>query len=251
VVGALSGGVVLLILFAIVERRSAAQLVPLRLFRSRAVSVSGSALALNSAGFLSMFFLTAIFLQRVRGDSALDAGLHFLPMGIAAVIGAVLASQLAHRVGTRSVQLIGTLAAATGLLLLSRADVADSYSTHILPGFVLFGFSIVFVTVPAQINAVSDVRPAEAGATSGVVNAMSQVGAALGLAVVTTLSVAHTNHQLAHGVADLEALQSGYHRGLLVGAAFALANTVLTLAAPQLRPNSTPTGQTSETAAAA
>ncbi|MEU8225932.1 hypothetical protein [Kribbella sp. NPDC048915] len=69
---------------------------------------------------------------------------------------------------------------------------------------------------------------------------MSQVGAALGLAIVTTLSVAHTNHQLAHGAGRLEALQAGYHRGLLVGAAFAVTNLLLTFAAPQLRSRSTP-----------
>ena len=81
-----------------VERRSEAPLVPLRLFRSRALSVSGASLALNGAGFLSMFFLTAIYLQQVRGDSALEAGIHFLPMGGAAIVGAVLASQLVQQV---------------------------------------------------------------------------------------------------------------------------------------------------------
>lgn len=81
VVGVLTAGVLMLAAFVVVESRSAAPLVPLRLFRSRALSVSGASLALNGAGFLSMFFLTAIYLQQVRGDSALEAGVHFLPMG--------------------------------------------------------------------------------------------------------------------------------------------------------------------------
>jgi MFS family permease len=126
VVGVLIAGVVLLAAFVVVERRSAAPLVPMRLFRSRALSVSGASLALNGAAFLSMFFLTAIYLQQVRGDSALEAGVHFLPMGGAAILGAVLASQLVQRVGTRTVQLAGAVLSVTGLFWLSQASSASA-----------------------------------------------------------------------------------------------------------------------------
>jgi EmrB/QacA subfamily drug resistance transporter len=238
VVGVLTAGVVLLAAFVIVESRSAAPLVPLRLFRSRALSVSGASLALNGAGFLSMFFLTAIYLQQVRGDSALDAGIHFLPMGGAAIVGAILASQLVQRWGTRTVQVAGAVLSVAGLLLLSQADATGSYSSELLPGLIIFGFGIIGVGVPGQISAVSEVRPAEAGAASGVVNAMYQVGGALGLAIVTTLSITHTTNELTHGATQLQALQSGYERGLLAAAAFAVANILLTFAAPQLQPTS-------------
>ncbi|WP_329005251.1 DHA2 family efflux MFS transporter permease subunit [Kribbella sp. NBC_00709] len=238
VVGVLTAGVLMLAAFVVVESRSAAPLVPLRLFRSRALSVSGASLALNGAGFLSMFFLTAIYLQQVRGDSALEAGVHFLPMGGAAIVGAVLASQLVQRLGTRTVQLGGAVLSLAGLLLLSQADATGSYSSQLLPGLIIFGFGIIGVGVPGQINAVSEVRPVEAGAASGVVNAMYQVGGALGLAIVTTLSISHTTHELTHGATQLQALQSGYERGLLAAAAFAVANVLLTLATPQLQPTS-------------
>ncbi|GAA3145496.1 EmrB/QacA subfamily drug resistance transporter [Kribbella aluminosa] len=238
VVGVLTAGVILLGAFVFVESRSASPLVPLRLFRSRALSVSGASLALNGAGFLSMFFLTAIYLQQVRGDSALQAGIHFLPMGGAAIVGAVLASQLVQRLGTRTVQLAGAVLSVVGLLLLSQANATGSYPSQLLPGLIIFGFGIIGVGVPGQINAVSEVRPVEAGAASGVVNAMYQVGGALGLAIVTTLSITHTTNELAHGASQLQALQSGYERGLLAAAAFAIANVVLTLATPQLQPTS-------------
>ncbi|WP_406048917.1 MFS transporter [Kribbella sp. NBC_00889] len=238
VVGVLVAGVALLISFVVVERRSAAPLVPLRLFRSRALSVSSASLALNGAGFLSMFFLTAIYLQQVRGDSALDAGVHFLPMGGAAIVGAVLASQLVQRVGTRTVQLAGAVLSVGGLLLLSQADASGSYTSQLLPGFIIFGFGIIGVGVPGQITAVSEVQPQEAGAASGVVNAMYQVGGALGLAIVTTLSITHTTNELTHGATQQHALEAGFERGLLVAAAFAVANVLLTLASPQLQPTS-------------
>jgi EmrB/QacA subfamily drug resistance transporter len=236
VIGVLTAGVVLMVAFVIVERRSAAPLVPLRLFRSRALSVSGASLSLNGAAFLSMFFLTAIYLQQVRGDSALGAGVHFLPMGGAAILGAVAASQLVQRVGTRTVQLAGAVLSVAALLWLSQADATGSYATQLLPGLILFGFGIIAVGVPGQITAVSEVRPAEAGAASGVVNAMYQVGGALGLAIVTTLSISHTTSELAHGATQQHALEAGFSRGLLVAALFSVANVFLTLASPQLQP---------------
>ncbi|QNE20381.1 MFS transporter [Kribbella qitaiheensis] len=232
----LIGGVALLIAFVMVEARSKAPLVPLRLFRSRALSVSSGSLALNGAGFLSMFFLTAIYLQQVRGDSALQAGVHFLPMGGAAIAGAILASQLVQKVGTRTVQLGGAVLSVAGLLLLSQADAVGSYTSQLLPGLIIFGVGIIGVGVPGQIAAVSDVEHHEAGAASGVVNAMYQVGGALGLAIVTTLSISRTTDAIAHGVPQQQALVDGFQRGLLVAAAFAIANVFLTLASPQLQP---------------
>jgi len=244
----LIGGVALLVAFVMVEARSKAPLVPLRLFRSRALSVSGASLALNGAGFLSMFFLTAIYLQQVRGDSALEAGVHFLPMGGAAIVGAILASQLVQKVGTRTVQFGGAVLSVVGLLMLSQADAVGSYTTQLLPGLVIFGFGILGVGVPGQISAVSEVENHEAGAASGVVNAMYQVGGALGLAIVTTLSISRTTDALAHGVSQQQALVDGFQRGLLVAAAFAVANVVLTMASPQLQPTAE---QLTEAAAAA
>ncbi len=237
VLGILAAGVALLIAFVMVERRSKAPLVPLRLFRSRALSVSSGALALNGAGFLSMFFLTAIYLQQVRGDSALEAGVHFLPMGGAAIVGAVLASQLVQKLGTRTVQLSGAVLSFIGLLLLSQADATGSYATELLPGLIIFGFGILGVGVPGQITAVSEVQHHEAGAASGVVNAMYQVGGALGLAIVTTLSITRTTEALAAGVPQQQALVDGFQRGLLVASGFAVANMLLTLASPQLQPD--------------
>jgi MFS family permease len=236
VIGCLVGGVVLLAAFTAVEARTKAPLVPLRLFNSRALSTASGALALNGAAFLSMFFLTAIYLQQVRGDSALKAGLQFLPMGGAAILAAVLGSQLVSRFGTRPVQFGGALLGAAGLLLLTRAGADGSYAAQLLPGFILFGFGIIGVGVPAQIAAVADVEHHEAGAASGVVTAFYQVGGALGLAVVTTLSTSRVTDALTHGVAQRPALVDGFHRGLLIAAVFTLANVVVALVSPRLSP---------------
>jgi EmrB/QacA subfamily drug resistance transporter len=236
VVGFLVGGVVLLAAFVFVESRSAAPLVPLHLFRSRGLSTSSGALALNGAAFLAMFFLTAIFLQQVRHLSALATGVEFLPMGFAAIVGAVVASQLVTRLGTRPVQLGAAVLGVVGLVLLSSAGATGSYAADLLSGLVLFGLGITGLGVPAQISAIAEVGHDHAGAASGVVTAGYQVGGALGLAVITTMSTSHTEHLLATGSAQQDALVGGFHVGLLIAAVFAAVNVVLALGSPRLRP---------------
>jgi MFS family permease len=199
--------------------------------------VSSVALALNGAVFLAMFFLTAIYLQQVRGDTALQAGVHFLPMGGAAIIAAVVAAQLVGKLGTRTVQLAGTGFSVAGLLLLAQAGASGNYAAQLLPGMVLFGLGIISVGVPAQIVAISEVRAHEAGAASGVLNTVYQVGGAIGLALVTTLSITRSTDALAHGASQQQALVDGFHRGLLVAAGFAIVNVIITLASPQLTPD--------------
>ena len=237
VVGCLVAGVAMLVGFVAVEARAVAPLVPLRLLRSRALSTAGGALALNGAAFLSMFFLTAIFLQQVRGGTALRAGVEFLPMGGAAIFAAVAATPLVTRFGTRPVQASGAVIGVVGLLLLSGADAHGAFASRLLPGLILFGVGIIAVAVPAQIAAVVDVAPREAGAASGVVTAFYQVGGALGLAVVSTLSTSRTTSALSSGSSQSDALVAGFHRGLLISAIFMVAAFAVTLVSPRLAPN--------------
>jgi EmrB/QacA subfamily drug resistance transporter len=248
VIGLLAGGLALLAAFVRVEARSAAPLVPLSLFRSRGLTTSIVALALNGAAFLAMFFLTAIFLQQVRGLTALETGLQFLPMGIAAIASAVIASQLVTRFGTKPVQFGGAALSVVGLLLLSGADATGSYALTILPGLVLFGMGIIAVGTPASIAAVADVSHDHAGAASGVVNAGYQVGGALGLAAITTLATSHVESLVTGGAGQQDALVGGFERGLMIAALFAAANIVMALGAPRLRPTA---DQMAEAAAAA
>ncbi|MFI5960375.1 MFS transporter [Cryptosporangium sp. NPDC051539] len=237
VVGSLVAAVVLLAAFILVERRSQAPLVPMRLFRSRGMSTATAVLALNGAAFLAMFFLSAIFLQQVRGLSALDTGLQFLPMGVAAIVAAVGASQLVARIGTRPVMLGGAVLSVIGLWLLTHAGASGNYATDLLPGFLLFGVGIMGVSIPAQINAVADVQHDDAGAASGVVTAGYQVGGALGLAIITTISTSRVTDLVAGGGDPVNALVEGFHRGLLVAAVFAGVNLVIALTSPQLVPD--------------
>ena len=230
------GGAALLTAFAVAESRSAAPLVPLTLFRSRSLSTASLMLALNGAAFISMFFLTALYLQEVRHDSALQAGLQFLPMGFAAIAAAAVSSQLVTRIGTRPLQLAGAVLSVAGLVLLSRAGASGSYVSQVLPGVVVFGVGIICIGVPGQITAVADVTEHEAGSASGVVTAVNQIGGAVGLAIVTTISDSRVSGALAHGAGHTDALVQGFHRGLLIAAVFAAVNIGVSLLSPEVRP---------------
>ena len=238
VLGLFGLGVALVAGFVAVEARAKAPLLPLSLLRARGLPSSAVALAVNGGAFLGMFFLTALYLQNVHGDSALQAGVHFVPMGIAAIAGAATASQLVTRIGTRPVFAVGSAVMAAGLYLLSRAGADASYAADLLPAFLIIGAALPFIGVPNQITAVSSVPHALAGAASGTVTAAFQIGGALGLAVVTTLANSRVTDALAGGASQPEALTAGFERGLQIAAGLAVANLVLAvIAAPRLRPD--------------
>jgi EmrB/QacA subfamily drug resistance transporter len=237
VVASLAAGVVLLGLFVLAESRSAAPLVPLRLFRSRSLSQSTVVLALNGSAFLAMFFLTAIFLQQGKGLSALETGLQFLPMGVAAIVGAMVATQVLPIVGTRPTQVVSALVAVVGLVLLAQASVDGAYVTELLPGFVLYGAGIMGVGVPAQISALSEIGHDDAGAASGIINTGYQVGGALGLAVISSLATSATTSALADGSAPAVALADGFQRGMVLAGVLGLVIVVVAAVSRQLVPS--------------
>lgn len=236
VIACFVAGVALLGAFVAVEARAATPLVPLQLFSGRGLRLGSVSLALNGAAFLAMFFLTAIYLQQVRGESALTTGIQLLPMGGAAVIAAVIGSQLVTRIGTRPVQVAGTLFSVAGLALLAHVGTAPIYAADLMPGFILFGIGVIGVGVAGQIAAVAEVPTRHAGAASGVINAGYQIGGALGLAFITSLSSSRVMHLLHGGTPPHDALTRGFDRGLMIAAIIAALNAVVAFVSPQVRP---------------
>ncbi len=236
VVALLAGAVALLGAFALVELRHSHPMLPLSVFRSRGLSLGSLMLAINGAAILSVFFLNTTFLQLVRGDSALGAGIAFLPMGAGAIVGAVVAGQVVTRVGTRPVQLVGAALTSVGLYWLLSAGAANSYYSTLFVGFALFGAGITTLGVPTQIGAVADMGHHNAGVSSGVLNAAYQVGGALGLAVVTTITTSRVTHLVAGGDPGATALTGGYHLGVVVALGLAVVNGAIALASPSVRP---------------
>ena len=238
VLGLLGAAVALLAAFVVVESRASDPLVPLDLFRTRGLSVSAIALGLNGAAFLGMFFITALYLQQVHGDSALDAGVHFLPMGVAAIASAVVGAQLVTRIGTRAVYVAGSAIGVVGLLLLGRAGAGAGYGADLLPGLVVFGLGLPLVGVSNQIAAVAEVPHEQAGAASGIVTSAFQIGGAAGLALVSSAATSRVGDALAAGAAQPDALAAGFQRGMLVVAGLAVANLLIgAIRAPRITPD--------------
>ncbi|HWT90505.1 MAG TPA: DHA2 family efflux MFS transporter permease subunit [Solirubrobacterales bacterium] len=211
-------------------------LMPLRLFRSRNVAGSNVLQALLVAGMFGMFFLGALYLQRVLEYSALEVGLAFLPTSLLmGVLSLGFSEKLIMRFGPRNTLIPGVSLVVVALLLFSRTPVDGNYLTDLLPPFLLIAIG-VGTSFPAIMTlAMSGATPEDAGLASGLVNTSMQVGGAVGLAVLATLSTERTESLLADGESLASALNSGYHVAYLIGAALAaiaVAIAVFVLRAP-------------------
>jgi EmrB/QacA subfamily drug resistance transporter len=211
--------VALLIAFVIREATASTPLMPLRIFRSRTVTGANVVTVLTVAGMFGMFYLGVLYLQRVLGYDALATGLAFLPTTIVmAALSVRYSEKLITRFGNRAPLLPGLLLVAAGLALFARAPLAGNYLTDVLPSTILIGAG-VGIAFPALTGlAMSGATDEDAGLASGLMNTMMQVGAALGLAVLATLSAARTGSLTAQGESARAALAHGYQLGFLIAA---------------------------------
>jgi EmrB/QacA subfamily drug resistance transporter len=226
--GALS--VLLLAGFIAREATTRNPLIPLRIFRSRNVSGANVVQVLSVAGMFGMFFLGSLYMQRVLGYSALEIGLAFLPVTI--VMGTLsirYSEPLITRFGARRTLLPGMSLIAVGLVLFTRAPVDGSYVQHMLPAMILFGFG-AGLSFPALMTlAMSGATQEDAGLASGLVNTSAEVGGALGLAVLATLSATRSDNLIERGEATASALTSGYHLAFLIGAGLVVAAIIVAI----------------------
>jgi EmrB/QacA subfamily drug resistance transporter len=215
--GALS--LALLAAFLLREAKTGNPLIPLRIFRSRNMSGANGIQALTVAGMFGMFFMGALYLQEVLGYDPLEIGLAFLPATLVmGVLSFKFAEPLFTRFGARRTLLAGLVLVAIGLALFTLAPVDGEYVVHVLPVMLVLGLGIG-VCFPALMNlAMSGATQEDAGLASGLVNTTAQVGGALGLAVLATLSSTRTDDLLASGESAASALTSGYHLAFLIGA---------------------------------
>jgi EmrB/QacA subfamily drug resistance transporter len=230
------GGLSLALLASFVAREAppSTPLVPLRIFRSRNIAGANLIQALMVAGMFGMFFLGAIYLQRVLGYDPLEVGLAFLP--VAVLIGALslgFSERLNMRFGAKATLLPGLGLIIAGLLLFARAPVDASYLVDILPVMVLLGVGAGVVFPSLGILAMSSATEEDSGLASGLVNTSLQVGGALGLAVIAALSTSRTESLLAGGESQASALTGGFHLAFLIGAGLVAAAIALTVSVLQ------------------
>jgi EmrB/QacA subfamily drug resistance transporter len=238
VLAPLAAGIALLGSFALYEGAVAREpLMPLGVFRLRTLRAANLTIFLLYAAIFGFWFFQSLYMQGTLHYSALETGLAFVPMTLAVGAGATVAPRLARRIGPRAVLVAGMLFAAAGEALLTGVDPGGSYVGQVLPGGLLGAFGLGLSLVPATIVAVQGVSAATSGLASGVLNTSRFVGAALGLAVLSTIAASHTHAEIASGTAPATALTDGFQIQFAVGAVLCLAGAAAALI--MLRPRRT------------
>jgi EmrB/QacA subfamily drug resistance transporter len=210
--------------FAVIERRSSDPLVPFRIFRLRTLTGANVVGLLVGASLFSMFFFISLYMQQVLGYSAIKAGLSYLPLALSIILSAGVASQLVTKVGFKPILATGMAFIGIGLLWFSQISADGSFASDILGPSLFAAVGLGFAFVPVTIAAVSGVPDHEAGLASGLINTSQQIGGALGLAILSAISISVTGSSRNPTV-----LTEGFHDAFLAGAGFAALGLVATL----------------------
>jgi EmrB/QacA subfamily drug resistance transporter len=211
----------LLALFAWIESRSPAPLAPLRVFRSR--SLVGGNLVLFALGMLAfgMPFTLTQYAQEVLDYSPLQFGLASVIMPVTAALGSITGQALATKGDLRPIAAAGMVLTALGCLSLSQVRVDGSYLGDIFFGLLLFGPGLGAAYVAASIASLSGVAESDAGLASGLNNSSFQIGGAVGVAILSTVTVSQ-----AHGADPLSAMTNGFQSAFATAIVFAAVGVV-------------------------
>jgi fucose permease len=225
--GLLGGAAVLVAAFVAIESRSRSPLLPLRIFRLRALSAANATMALVGAVTFSEFFVLTLYVQDVLHYSAVQSGVAFVAFAFSVVVASNLSQVVVGRFGIRGTLTAGLVLATISLGLLTRVPVHGHYFWNLFPAFVLGGTGLGFSFVPVTIASLTGVDREDAGVASGLVNTSRQIGGAIGLAAVSTIaasaasSYAHAHSVLASSApATVNGFQTSFDvlGGLLVAA---------------------------------
>ena len=182
-------GVLLVAAFVVVEFKVRNPLLPMRLVLDRNRGGAYLTSTLVGAGLIGSFFFLSLYFQEVLGYTPVAAGFASLPTTLGVLIAAGVASALVPRIGPKPLMVLGGLFAAGGLFLLSFLDVGTGFWAIPFPGQLLLGLGLGFTFVPLSNLALVGVGAHDAGAASAVLQAVQQIGASIGTALLATLSV--------------------------------------------------------------
>ena len=210
----LAGGL-LLVVFVAFQKIDRHPLVPLRVVADRNRGAGLLTLLLGQAGVFALFLFLTYYFQGVLGYSPIKTGLAFLPMMVTVAIVATLTqSVLVQRLTMRTIVAGGLSIGGAGAALLTQAGASSHYAAWVLPGLILAGAGIGSAIVSAVALAQMGVEPRDAGAAGALNNVSQQIGAALGIAVISTfVATANSNYLAAHGGAVIDATVHGFTVG--------------------------------------
>src|SRR3989449_4421986 len=192
-IGPLAASVGLIAAFVVIELRSHAPLLPMRIFRLRTLATSNATQLLVAASLFSQFFLLTLYMQQVLHYSALQTGVAYITLTLSIITISTVAQALVTRVGIRPILPVGLTMAAAALVLYARLPVHGHYFWDLFPAFLLSGIGLALSFVPLVIGALTGVRQADAGVASGLFTTSQQVGGAIGVAAATTIATTFTS----------------------------------------------------------
>jgi EmrB/QacA subfamily drug resistance transporter len=214
------GALALIGLFIARESSTPNPLIPLRIFRSRNVATANITRAMQQLGMYGSFFLVSLYLQNQLHLSAIDTGLAFLPQPILlGTISIAITPRLMNRIGPKRTLLPGLVIIVAGLALLALLPPHGSYLPDVLPGLALIGLGASLSYLPLVSLSMRDVPPRDFGAASGMINVSQQIGGAIGLAVLATLTSTRARELLASGHSAASASVGGDQLAFIVSAA--------------------------------
>jgi EmrB/QacA subfamily drug resistance transporter len=227
----LVAGVVLLVGFVLHQVRlgrltDRVPLMPLSVFKLRSLRAANFVIFMLYAAIFGFWFFQSLYMQGTLGYSALHTGIAFVPLTVAVGTAATLAPRLARRFGAERVLVAGMVFAAIGEALLTSVRPDGNYWTDVFPGGMFGATGLGLALVPATIVGVQGVPRALSGLASGVLNTSRFIGAALGLAVLTTLATSHTHSEIASGTNAATALTDGFALQFVVGAIFCVVGAI-------------------------
>jgi EmrB/QacA subfamily drug resistance transporter len=190
----LAGAIALLAAFLVIEARTKDPLMPFHIFRIRTVAGANISALLLGGSLFANFFLLTLYVQEVLEWSALKTGLTFIATAGSAVIWAGVAQGLVTRFGAKPIMIIGFVGMLAGMVWYTTIPADGSYWSDLLPGYLIIGFAIPFAFIPVSIAALAGIEHHEAGLASGIFNTAQQIGGAIGVAVVSSVSISHFNH---------------------------------------------------------
>jgi MFS family permease len=230
-IGLLAASAALVGAFVVIELRSKAPLLPMRIFRLRTLAASNATSLLVSAALFSQFFLLTLYMQQVLHYSALKTGVAYIPLTLSIVLVSAVAQGLVTRVGIRPILPAGLLLSGAAIVLYARLPVGGHYFWDLFPAFLLSGIGLALSFVPMVIGGLTGVRQSDAGVASGLFNTSQQVGGAIGVAVATTIATTFTTHFVdAHPGSSLlgaHALTHGFEIAFYVLAALMIGAAVI------------------------
>jgi MFS family permease len=171
-----------------------------------------------AAALFGMFFFCTLYLQQVLSYSALKTGLLYLPFSVMLIGGSATASRLVDRFTSKPVLLTGLFISTIGFVLLTRISGHSDYASHVLPAIVVLGIGLGLSFVPITISATNGVPASESGLASGLLNTTQQVGGALGLAILSSVSTSRITSALDSGSPVSAALTHGFKGAFIVSA---------------------------------